>query len=741
MRWIKEDIDATLVRSMAKRYGIDTLTASILARRKVTEPEQVLFFLENDSRHLHNPFLFESMEDAVDRILLAVDEGEKVMVFGDSDTDGVTATTLMVEALASIGIAATWRVPRGEDPYGLSMAAVDDFSKEGGSLIITVDCGISNHEEVIHAADLGIDVIICDHHKLQAEKAPEAVAVIDPKIDGCGYPFRDLAGAGVAYKLAKALSFARTGLYKQSVALLSIARIGSPSMGAAVAEAGGLGAAGGFGADGSADADVVRYKIEAVKLHNLVETARFAEVLEAGSPRTSLVLEKLARFLTGRSIFIWRKAVQRGASLAIFGPNVDIESYDIADEVAAIFPEFTGKSLEQLVEPLMIARYSSTETSDIDVLEELFVALAQRRAGFQPEEGEVLLQLAALGTIADLMPLKDENRIIVRRGIEAIASSPRKGLRELLQAQGLGRSLTSTEIAWQVTPLLNAAGRIGKPDIALELLMSEDPGTRAKAVENIVQANGERKKMGADVWEAIYPAARESHEQNDKRFILVGSPLIKSGITGLLASRMVGTFKVPAIVAAFREDGTIVGSVRTANNFKISGLLAACADLFIDYGGHDAAAGFSMPHSNWESFVALAATHLRAAEVAAAEETINVDAELPHNYMRPEIQKTYAKFEPFGEENRPIVFLARSVPMVDAQIVGKSAKSHLKLTLDFGQYKWPALLWDGAERLERDFSFKAKDRLDILFKITLNKWNGEEKPQLELYDVCRERKA
>jgi len=734
MRWIKDEIDSGLVKAMARRYEIDTLTASILSRRKITEPEQILYFLESEPRYLHNPFLFESMEDAVDRILLAADEGEKVLVFGDSDTDGVTATTLMVEALASIGIAASWRVPRGEEPYGLSSAAVDDFAREGGSLIITVDCGISNHKEVTWAAGLGIDVIICDHHKLQAEFPPEAVAVIDPKIEGCGYPFRDLAGAGVAYKLARALSFARTGLYKQSVALLSIAAIEPPVRGMLASESPAA-----FKAGENQDAEISRYKVEAVRLHNLVETARFAEILEEGSPRTSGVVERLAQFLQGRSIFTWRKAVQVRASRRLFGSNVDIESYDIADEVAATFPDFAGRSLDELKGILKIARYSSEETSDIDALKSLFVALALRRSGSASEEGEALLQLAALGTIADLMPLRDENRIIVRRGVEAIAASPRQGVKELLQTQGLGRSLSSTEIAWQVTPLLNAAGRIGKPEIALDLLISQDGAARIKAVEDIVQANGERKKMGSDVWDALYPLAGESFEKNGKRFVLVGSPLIKTGITGLLASRVVGTFKVPAIVAGFRGDGTIVGSIRTANNFRISGLLAACADLFIDYGGHDAAAGFSMPEANWEAFVASAVSHLRDAEIAATEETIRVDAELPHSYLRPELQKVYAKFEPFGEENKPLVFLARAVPMVEAQIVGKSSKSHLKLTLDFGQYKWPALLWDGAERLERDFSFKAKDRLDLLFKVTLNKWNGEEKPQLELYDARRER--
>lgn len=724
MRWIKDEIDPVQVRSMAKTYGIDTLTASILARRKVTEPGQVLYYLENDPRYLHNPFLFEAMEDAVDRILLAADEGEKVMVFGDSDTDGVTATTLMVEALASAKIEATWRVPCGEEPYGLSIQAVEEFAAAGGSLIITVDCGISNHAEVERAAELGVDVIICDHHKLQSPEPPAALAVIDPKIEGCGYPFRDLAGAGVAYKLAGALAFGRSELYKQPVALLNIGKESPAS------------------AKNDEPADQTappRYHIEAARLHNLVETARFVETIEEGSPRTGAILEKLAKFLSGRSIFTWRAASQRAAARAVFGAGVDIQWYDLADEVVIALPEFAEKTLADVGVELKLARYAASGWGDIDALKALFVIFAQRRIAPCPDEGEAFLQLATLGTIADLMPLRDENRIIVKRGIQAMGNSPCKGIANLLQVQGLGRSLSSTEIAWQVTPLLNAAGRLGRPEIALDLLLSSDPSAREKAVQDIVKANAERKKMGADTWEAVYPLARESYEANEHRFVIVRSTAARAGITGLLASRMVGVFKVPSIVAAFKEDGTIVGSIRAANNFRVSGLLAACAELFIDYGGHDAAAGFSLTADRWERFEAIAVEHLKSAELADDQESIAVDAELPHAYLRPELRSIYAIFEPFGEENRPLVFMARGVPMVDAQIVGKAAKNHLKLTLDFGKYKWPALLWDGAERLERDFSFRAKDRIDLLFKVTVNRWNGEEKPQLELYDVRRER--
>jgi single-stranded-DNA-specific exonuclease len=708
MKWLKNEIDQKSVKTMMHRFGIDSLSAAILARRKQSQPSQVLYYLENDLYHLHNPFLFNAMEDAVDRIFLAADEQEKVLVFGDSDTDGVTATTLLVESLASLGIEAEYRVPQGEESYGLSSQVIESFAAAGGSLIITVDCGISNHAEVLKAAQMGIDVILSDHHRLQAPEPPEALAVIDPKIDGCGYPFRELAGAGVAFKLAAACALGKTSLYKQPSALLSIS-------------------------ENKEEGQEACWKIEAIKLHNLVETSRFSEILD--QKKAQAVLEKLARFLNDRSIFVWGKKDLNSKVRALFGSSIDIESFDLADEGALIFPHWAGKSLSDLRRLLKVDTYAEKPAGDIDALKAIFEALAWERA-FAPLGGaDSILQLATLGTIADIMPLQDENRIIVRRGLASIAQMPRNGLRELFQIQGLSRNLKATEIAWQITPLLNAAGRIGKPEIALGLLLGKESTERMEAGEAIVQANNERKKMGTEIWEALYPLAGESFEKNGRRFVLVGSPLVKSGITGLLASRMAGTFKVPSIIAAFREDGTVVGSVRSANGFRISGLLETCAQLFLDYGGHDDAAGFSMLKENWEKFVALAEQELKKGNTAETEESLYIDAELPHPFLRPELQKTCAQFEPFGEGNPPLVFSARDVSMVDAQIVGRSAKSHLKLTLDFGAYKWPALLWDGAERLERDFSFKTRDKIDLLFKLGVNRWNGEERPQLELFDI------
>ncbi|MFW6207498.1 MAG: DHH family phosphoesterase, partial [Spirochaetota bacterium] len=219
MKWNKTDIEKDSVRSIAGKYGVDLLTASILVRRGVTEPEQIKFYLENDLMFSYNPFLFTEMEDAVDRIQQAVAEGEKVKIFGDRDVDGITSTVLLKEELQKLGVDAEWALPLGNDPYGLTVEVVEEFAAADGELLITVDCGISNIAEITRARELGIDTIVIDHHNPQDE-LPPAIALIDPKIADSGYPFRDLAGCGVVAKLIWALEFSQTEMYKEELVLL-----------------------------------------------------------------------------------------------------------------------------------------------------------------------------------------------------------------------------------------------------------------------------------------------------------------------------------------------------------------------------------------------------------------------------------------------------------------------------------------------------------------------------------------
>ena len=277
MNWNKKEVSPQSVKELSTRYGLDLLTASILTRRGLTDPAELLFFLEDDPRYLRNPFLFAQMEDAVDRILLAADEGEKVLVFGDRDTDGVTEHRPHGRGpAASSGIEAGWRVPaRTEKPTASPSPAVEAFAAEGGTLIVTVDCGISNHAEIERAAELGVDVIVADHHRLQAGDPPPALAVHRPQARDSGYPFRDLAGCGVVYKLASALKLASTGIYKQQIALLNVRPVNDA------------------------------YLVEAVRLSNLVETGRVSETIVPGMvdlERTRLVpfLQRQADLRLGR---------------------------------------------------------------------------------------------------------------------------------------------------------------------------------------------------------------------------------------------------------------------------------------------------------------------------------------------------------------------------------------------------------------------------------------------------------
>ena len=619
MRWVKREAAASVVKELAAKYGVDILAASILARRGVMAPEDILYFLEEDPRYLHNPFLFEGMEDAVDRILLARDEGERVLVFGDRDADGVASTVIVTEALRELGIASSWKVPSANESYGLTLAAVEEFAalvkssalgketgEEGGAglggsaggLIITVDCGISNHDEVARAGELGIDVIVLDHHLLKAPEAPEALAVIDPKLEDSGYPFRDLAGCGVAYKLVCALKFAKTGLYKQQIALLNVRPVNDA------------------------------YLIEAVRLSNLVETGRIRETIVPGM--VDLEKTRLVPFLQGRQIFVWGAETQKKLLAKALGSGTEVHFYDLAPEIGEVIGSTKGSSLLRLKELSKIGRYREDGFEEIDVFETVFVSFALKKAAWFGEDDLSLLQLVALGTIADLMPLRNENRILVKRGLQALNMKPRPGAAELLEKLGLsGKLIGAVEAAWQITPVINAAGRMGSAETAVRLFLGEDAAQRASLSETLIGMNQDRRKLGSDSWEMLYPLAQESLAKHGEKLVVVGHEDVHRGITGVIASRMTNVFSVPAVVASFQADGTVVGSVRSARGFNIGSFLEASAELFIDYGGHDAAAGFSLQAKDWPEFLRRAEAYVEAIELDSGEEILEIDAELP----------------------------------------------------------------------------------------------------------------
>lgn len=702
--WNKKDIPGDLVHQMSERYCCDLLTATILVRRGITAPEQVMFFLEKSSTVLHNPFEYEDIIDAVDRILDAAEENEKVLIFGDRDVDGVTSTTMLYEYLQALGIDVQCRLPSGNESYGLSMDAVDSFAKEYGSLIITVDCGISNNAEIAHAGDLGIDVIVVDHHNPQSE-LPEPAIIIDPKIEGSGYPFPHISGCAVVHKLIIALDFAKTPYFRQEACLLNVIPLNDA------------------------------YRVECIKTENLVIKERFSETYVPGV--VPITKTKLLPFLQGQQIFVWDAPTQQRMLTKVFGSGVDFQLGDLEPEIAKVIPQVSGQSLLRLISKSKMSRYWKQPVTEMDMFFQLLKTFILTKTGLISSNHDLdnTFQLATLAAIADIMPLQNENRILINCGLSSInKGSLRPGLLELFsRAKLLGKTITATDLSWNVIPILNAAGRLGEPETALNLFIEKDPKKRDEIVCRLLELNEKRKTMGAEALSFAEEIARKSLEQFNNNLVLVADERIDRGVTGTTATKLAQYFKVPAIVITFPDKNTAVGSVRSVRGFDVTDMLEQSNDLYINHGGHNFAAGFSFTKDKLPTFIERLEKYSQFIEFSEnAEDIYEIDAELPQEYLKPDILKIVDIFEPYGESNPPLTFLSRRMKIIDTSIMGKT-KTHLKLTLSYGSNKWPAVYWNAVDKLKTEFD--NGDYVDVLYQISRNEYNGIITPQLIITDM------
>jgi single-stranded-DNA-specific exonuclease len=707
MNWEKKDILPEKVKEISAKYGCDLLTASILTRRGITSGPAIKFFLEEDERYLHNPFELPGMEDAVERILAAKEEGEKVLVFGDSDVDGITGTVLLTEYLEGMGLDVSWRIPGADDPYGLSLEAVEEFAAAYGTLIITVDCGISRLDEIRRANELSVDVIVTDHHEPR-EELPDALAVIDPKLKDTTYPFKDLSGCAVAFKLVTALRFAQnSGLYNQPMCLLNTRPLN--------------------------DAWIV----EAAKMRNLVIIGTVTETVVPEKLHISDT--RLPAFLEGQQILVWDAPLQKRVLAKLFGTGVEIGMLDVAPEIGRTIPPVAGKSLLRIKELSAVAKYSDREASELDVFANLFISYAHKKENRESAEAYET-QLAALGTIADIMPLLDENRIIVRSGVRSLTPSaggkgPKPGISELLDKLELsGGHFDVKDVAWKVCPAINAGRRMGSPEKAAALFFEKKSALRDKLADELVAMNKQRKQLEEEIWREMEPMAHKSLSELSEKITLVYGEEINKGVTGLIAQRAVRRFNVPAVAVSF-SDGAYTGSIRSARGFNIGSLLEQCNDLFIDSGGHEFAGGFSLIPENWELFRERLKNVSLSMELAEdREEGVLIDAELPLEYLTPDILNLVDRFAPYGKDNEPLVFLAKRLLVEDLSLIGKSESKHLKMTLATGKHKWPALYWDAAERVINK-EFDKGDYVDAVFTITRDWYKGIATPQMMISDL------
>ncbi|MBQ3799632.1 MAG: single-stranded-DNA-specific exonuclease RecJ, partial [Treponema sp.] len=337
--------------------------------------------------------------------------------------------------------------------------------------------------------------------------------------------------------------------------------------------------------------------------------------------------------------------------------------------------------------------------------------------------------------VADIMPLRNENRLFVRNALASMnAGRIRPGILEIMACQELlGKKVTSKDMGWSLTPCLNAPGRLGQGPLAAALFTEKDVRERERIAERIRDCNEQRKQLSLDAEGYTALAAKASVEKLRGKMCLVVDERVNKGITGSVAARIAERYDVPAMVVTFVE-GVAVGSIRSARGVNVSDFLNQMDGMFISHGGHIGAGGFSFTRdrlAEFEETVARLAEKLELGE--AKTDSYDIDANIPPNYLTPDLLRISDRMEPFGEENPPLLFQSKAVPVSKAVTMGRSERLHLKLELDCGAYKWPAIFWGGGGRLHRDF--EVGDKLDLLYHVERNYFNGVETPQLMIVDM------
>ncbi len=557
-------------RVLSKDLGISEPVAVTLVRRGYRTPEQARSFLTADESH--PPSAFEGMDQVVEQVRAAIAAGKRITVHGDFDVDGVCATAVMVRTLRELGGDCDWFIPnRLEDGYGLSSANVRRLAERGTQLLLTVDCGITCVEEVALAKELGVEVIVTDHHQPKDE-LPEC-PILHPQVSG--YPFESLCGTAVAWKLSCALEGTGEGLGGQ----------------------------------------------------------------------------------------------QRGGS---------------------------GESLPR-----------SSEDAAVD------------------------LDLVALATVADVVPLVGENRSLVRRGLAEIRRAKRPGIRALLEASKCDpERLDEGDLGFRLAPRINAAGRPYRADAGVELFLTEDEGRAAAIAEELSRANSERRATEREVDTGAEAARRElpEHLRQAHGLVLAGEDW-HPGVVGIVASRLVERHCRPVVVISLGENGEGKGSGRSISGFDLLAALEACAEHLEGFGGHRAAAGLTIKAENVAAFQEDFAAH--ANEVLAPEDlrrTERVDAMVGGVGLGLELAEELKQLAPFGMGNPGVRLLVPSARVTDVRAMGEG--KHARFSLHSGSHR--AL---GVAFGRSSLGVEDEDLLDAAVRLEVNHWNGSVEPRVVLREL------
>jgi len=561
-RWVLRESDAEARERISRASAISGLVAAVLAARGLAEPGAADAFLNPSLAGLPDPSLIPGMDAAVERLAQAAQAGETVWVYTDYDVDGVTSAAVLLRFLEESGIPTRHRLPRRDrEGYGLNPDALREIAGEGGTLVVTADCGVSAVEPARIARELGLDLVITDHHT-PGDELPGAAAVVNPKLAGSAYPDAAIAGVGVAWHLAAAL----------------------------------------------------RRRLRAA------------------------------------------------------------------------------------------GRYAARPEPDL----------------------RNLLDLVAIGTVADVVPLRDVNRVLVSAGLRVLNQNPRPGVLALREVAGVKGELRAGHIGFQLGPRLNAAGRMEGPEEALDLLRTGELGRARDLAERLNTLNRQRQEEERSILGQALGRVEAEGWHPERWSLVLESAGWHAGVIGIVASRLVERYYRPAVVLAV-EDGQAKGSARSIRGLHLYEVLAECGDLLDRFGGHAAAAGLALPAQRVpefrERFEAAVRARLSPEDLVPV---LTLDAEAAFSGLTLPAVRDLSRLEPFGMGNPSPAFLTRRVRVLDVRPVGKDG-AHLKFRLEQGGVRHDAMAWRKAEDLAR---VTPGQWIDLAHTPQVNEWNGSERVQL-----------
>ena len=558
-KWQIFEPDKNKIEEIKSKYKVNQLLATILANRNILKEEDIRLFLNPTRNDFYNPFLITDMDIAVNRIIKAIENKENITIYGDYDVDGITSITVLKSFLNDIGVETNTYIPnRLIEGYGLNKEAIDKISKKGCNLMITVDCGISAIEEIEYANSLGIETIITDHHEAGNE-IPKAIAVIDNKRKDSKYPFRELAGVGVVFKLIQAIGI----------------------------------------------------------------TLKLKE-----------------------------------------------ESY---------------------------LKY---------------------------------LDIVCIGTISDIVPLVDENRVIAKLGLLLVAQTKNIGLRSIINSSGYNK-IDSNTISFGVAPRINACGRMGKAEEALELFLSKDKNEVNELTNKLNEHNRKRQETEKTIFENAVEKIKEEHLDENKA-IIVGGENWHHGVIGIVSSKITEMYFKPSILFSFEEDGIGKGSGRSIPGFDLHEALMKCSDTIEKFGGHSMAVGITVKKDNLEKFKKEFEQIATQSKIDEIIPIINIDSKVDLSDIDKEMVESLKQLEPFGEANKMPVFAFKNLKIDSIRALSEG--KHLKLTLKDNNYIINAIGFNIGYLANE---YRIGDKIDVAGVLEINTFNGVDNLQINIKDIMK----